>query len=188
MGVLVDDQIWCGCRAGAIWRPGREARYLFFILTFYQVMPPQPVHPELYASVKAAADAKFLAPTSIYKSAWIVAEYKRRGGTYRKDDDGSSKGLTRWFREAWVDLERPIKDARGRVVGHAPCGRAKATVEGTYPLCRPSKRVSKATPLTVAEIGRKKGKKKGAAVRPLEQVHADKQKVKHKGRVMFTAR
>lgn len=159
---------------------------------------PQPVHPELYASVKAAADAKFLAPTSIYKSAWIVAEYKRRGGTYRKDDDGgtyrkddgggSSKGLTRWFREAWVDLERPIKDARGRVVGHAPCGRAKATVEGTYPLCRPSKRVSEATPLTVTEIGKKKGKKKGAAVRPLERVKADKQKVKHKGRVMFTTR
>lgn len=40
-----------------------------------------PTNPLLYATVKKEADAKFDKP-SAYKSAWIVREYKRRGGTY----------------------------------------------------------------------------------------------------------
>jgi hypothetical protein len=134
---------------------------------------PTPVNKKLYDEVKADADKKFLAPTSVYKSAWIVAEYKRRGGLYR--EDGSKKGLTQWFKEKWVDLGRPKKDSKGNVVGYEECGRDHASVRGTYPLCRPSKRVNKSTPKTVGEIDKKK----------LPEVEKAKQKVKHKGRVNF---
>jgi len=52
----------------------------------------------------------------------------------------SSGGLTRWFKENWVDVKT------GK-----PCGRKKGEKRG-YPACRPSKRVSSKTPKTVGEM------------------------------------
>lgn len=42
-----------------------------------------PADPELYARVKAEAKAKFRVYPSIYANAWLVREYKKRGGTYK---------------------------------------------------------------------------------------------------------
>ena len=42
-----------------------------------------PTNPELYARVKAAAKAKFDVYPSAYANAWLVREYKKRGGGYR---------------------------------------------------------------------------------------------------------
>ncbi len=50
-----------------------------------------PVNAELYARVKAAAKAKFDVYPSAYANAWLVAEYKRRGGKY-KVKKGESAG------------------------------------------------------------------------------------------------
>ena len=52
----------------------------------------------------------------------------------------SSGGLTRWFKENWVDVKT------GK-----PCGRTKGENRG-YPACRPKKRVSSKTPKTVGEM------------------------------------
>ena len=52
----------------------------------------------------------------------------------------SSGGLTRWFKENWVDVKT------GK-----PCGRKKGEKRG-YPACRPSKRVSSKTPKTTKEM------------------------------------
>ena len=49
-------------------------------------------------------------------------------------------GLTRWFKENWVDVKT------GK-----PCGRSKGEKRG-YPACRPSKRVSSKTPKTTIEM------------------------------------
>jgi len=51
-----------------------------------------PTDPELYARVKAEAKKKFNVYPSAYANAWLVREYKKRGGGYRvgKDD---SEGL-----------------------------------------------------------------------------------------------
>ena len=43
---------------------------------------PKPKNPELYARVKAAAKRKFKVYPSAYANAWLVREYKKRGGTY----------------------------------------------------------------------------------------------------------
>lgn len=85
-----------------------------------------PTNPKLYAKVKKEADRVYLVP-SAYKSGWIVKTYKSLGGKYR--DDHRPRTLRRWFREKWVDI------------GHQP-----------YPVYRPTRRISKKTPLTVAEI------------------------------------
>ena len=52
----------------------------------------------------------------------------------------SSGGLTRWFKEEWVDVKT------GK-----PCGRKKGESR-SYPACRPKKRVSSKTPKTVGEM------------------------------------
>jgi hypothetical protein len=43
----------------------------------------KPTNPKLYAQVKAQAKKKFNRWPSAYGSAWLVKEYKRRGGGYR---------------------------------------------------------------------------------------------------------
>jgi hypothetical protein len=43
----------------------------------------KPTNPKLYAQVKAEAKQKFDRWPSAYGSAWLVKEYKRRGGGYR---------------------------------------------------------------------------------------------------------
>ena len=52
----------------------------------------------------------------------------------------SSGGLTRWFKENWLDVKT------GK-----PCGRKKGEKRG-YPACRPKNRVSSKTPKTVGEM------------------------------------
>ena len=59
---------------------------------------------------------------------------------WRKNVARSSGGLTRWFKENWVDVKT------GK-----PCGRQKGEKRG-YPACRPSKRVSSKTPKTTKEM------------------------------------
>ncbi len=60
--------------------------------------------------------------------------------TVRKTQAGAN--LRRWFREKWVDTRT------GK-----PCGRQKGEKRGT-PYCRPSKRVSKKTPVTASEMSK----------------------------------
>ena len=91
---------------------------------------PIPQDKALYARVKKEADEKYDKP-SAYKSMWIVKTYKQRGGTYL--EDGKEKKLDRWRREKWVDVAK----------------------QDQYPVLRPTKRISKDTPLTVKEISTK---------------------------------
>lgn len=119
---------------------------------------------KLYELVKKEADVKFLAPTSIYKSAWIVREYKTRGGEF-EDEPDDNKGLLRWFRERWVNVASSQ--------GSQPCGRKKATTKGRYPLCRPSIRITNQTPMTVSEIPKD----------VLERAVKQKQTIKNNGKI-----
>lgn len=85
-----------------------------------------PLDPDLYQKAREIAD-KTYAKSSAYKSGFIVKQYKKMGGKYA--DDNKGKPLKRWFRESWTDIGG--KD---------------------YPVYRPTKRISKKTPLTPSEI------------------------------------
>lgn len=89
---------------------------------------------DLYEKVKKEADKKYSKP-SAYKSGWIVQRYKELGGKYI--DDGKPKKLKRWFREEWRDIN-PFK------------------TETSYPVYRPTKRISPDTPKTLGEIAPEK--------------------------------
>ncbi len=112
---------------------------------------PVPKNKKLYNHVKKLANKKFKSPSGVYRSSWIVREYKKRGGKYigRKS---KNRGLQRWYREKWVDLKRPIRSKRK---GYHKCG----NVNGKYPLCRPSKRITSKTPKTYKELSKKSIKK-----------------------------
>jgi hypothetical protein len=43
---------------------------------------PKPKNPSLYSKVKAEAKRKFDVYPSAYANAWLVREYKKRGGKY----------------------------------------------------------------------------------------------------------
>lgn len=64
---------------------------------------------ELHARVKAEAKRKFKVYPSAYANAWMVKEYKKRGGGFRNDD------LKKWFNEKWVRMS-----AKGEILGE--CG------------------------------------------------------------------
>ena len=50
-----------------------------------------PTNPELYARIKSEAKAKFDVYPSAYANAWLVREYKRRGGGYRVTKENVEK-------------------------------------------------------------------------------------------------
>ena len=87
---------------------------------------PTPSNPTLYNKVKKYADTVYSKP-SAYKSGFIVKTYKKHGGTYIEDD--KPKDLQRWFKEQWTDIGNQ-----------------------DYPVFRPTKIISKDTPLIASEI------------------------------------
>ena len=76
------------------------------------------------------------------KSVEVLIEWRKNAPQKRKSSPNprAKGGLTRWFKENWVDVKT------GK-----PCGRSKGEKRG-YPACRPSKRVSSKTPKTVGEM------------------------------------
>ena len=49
-----------------------------------------PVNKPIYARVKAEVKRKFAVYPSAYANAWLVREYKKRGGTYRVEKKKSA--------------------------------------------------------------------------------------------------
>ena len=70
----------------------------------------------------------------------VLTEW-RKSVAKSKPNPRAKGGLTRWFKENWVDVKT------GK-----PCGRQKGEKRKGYPACRPSKRVSSKTPKTTKEL------------------------------------
>lgn len=111
-------------------------------------MKPSPTNTKLYNKVKQEAKQKFKVWPSAYASGWLVKEYKRRGGTY-SGKKSSSKGISRWYKEKWINVCKLPKKVS--------CGRSKlsATWKKNYPYCRPSKRITSGTPKLASELSKK---------------------------------
>ena len=140
-------------------------------------MPNIPINQVLYTRVKSQAKRKFKVWPSAYASAWLVKEYKKRGGTYKitksklrfsskkirsksrrkikKSKSRSRKyksksGLSRWFLEKWIDVcELP---------NIVPCGRSNSRRK--YPYCRPLYKITSKSPRIVRSLSKNDIKKK----------------------------
>lgn len=114
-------------------------------------MKNKPLNMALYNKVKNDAKRKFKVWPSAYGSAWLVKEYKRRGGKYsgsRSRSISKSTGIDRWMKEKWINIcKLPRK---------VSCGRSKLSKswKKNYPVCRPSKRITTGTPTLASEISR----------------------------------
>ena len=113
-------------------------------------IPENVVNKELYRKVKKEADGVFEDKTSAYKSMWISKTYKKRGGKYTGKKD-PKKGTIRWSKgEEWVQIKPYLKGEK------VACGADNKKNKA----CRPLKKVSKDTPITMNEIIKKWGVKK----------------------------
>jgi hypothetical protein len=93
----------------------------------------KPLDTKLYEKVKKEIYIR-IPKHSAYRSANVVREYKKRGGKFI--NDGKERTLSRWFQEKWKDVN-PNK------------------TKTSYPVYRPTVRVSRKTPLTLKEIDKK---------------------------------
>ena len=114
------------------------------INSWHFIYMPEPLNKKLYEEAKKIANETYK-KASAYKSGFIIKKYKELGGKYA--DDGKEKKLKRWFSEEWRDI---------------------GGLE--YPVYRPTKRISKDTPLTASEIN---------PIKAMEQIQL-KQKIKGK--------
>lgn len=89
--------------------------------------------PEIYERAKDIIYAKY-PKHSAYRSGQLVKLYKELGGRYEGDYEKTP--LKRWFDEKWQDVN-PDK------------------TKSSYPVYRPTVKVSKETPLTIKEIDKK---------------------------------
>lgn len=111
-------------------------------------VPNNVLNPSLYLKAKREADEKYQRPTSAYKSMYISKRYQEMGGKYK----GKKESLTgRWRKEEWVQIIPYVEDKK-----KVPCGDDNKKNKA----CRPLKKVSKDTPMTMKEITDKYGKKK----------------------------
>ena len=113
--------------------------------------------------------------SSIYRSGYIVQQYKKMGGRMASPRKTSPrKGLQRWFKEEWIQVVPYLTHGKvvacGRSVTQSPKRSAKRSTKRSpkrsvtrsarrLPACRPLHRITDDTPITVAELVALHGKK-----------------------------
>ena len=94
----------------------------------YMVGGAVPVNKKLYEKAKEVVYPRYKKP-SAYRSGAVVKLYKELGGKFKDAVGEKGRPLARWFAEEWKDVG-----------------------DKEYPVYRPTKRISKDTPLTPSEI------------------------------------
>ena len=105
------------------------------------------LNPEIYKKAKKKADETY-ERHSAYKSMYIQKVYKELGGKYKGKK--KTQGVTRWNEEKWIQV-KPYLESGKKI----ECGSGD-NKKG----CRPLKRISKDTPITLPELIKIHGKKK----------------------------
>ena len=114
---------------------------------------PEPMDKTLYKKVMKEIDEDLKKKGkrwSLYASGRLVKEYKKRGGKY-KGKKPKNDGVSRWFKEKWIDVCHLPKKVE--------CGRDEFSPK-KFPYCRPSVRVTKDTPKTSGELSKAELKKR----------------------------
>ena len=92
----------------------------------------KPSNQSLYDKIKLIINKRYK-KNSAYRSMAYIKEYKRQNGTFIKD--GKTKKLLRWKNEKWQDVN-PNRTKK------------------SYPVFRPTRRISIKTPLLDSEISK----------------------------------
>jgi len=106
------------------------------------------LNPKIYEKAKKIADEVYKRH-SAYKSMFLVKKYKELGGKISEEGERGSR-LANWRTEEWVQVLPFLKEGKKIACGS---GQQKKS-------CRPTKKVSSKTPLTIQELIKIHGKKK----------------------------
>ncbi len=102
-----------------------------------------PADQKLYDKIKENVKARVDRFPSAYASGQIVQEYtaamEKKGIAPYINPKPKNTNLGRWYAEDWIDIKT------GK-----PCGSVKTA--DYYPTCRPAKRITSKTPVTVKEL------------------------------------
>ena len=125
--------------------------------------------PEYKKAIKKANDT-YGPKSSIYRSSYIVKTYKDLGGKIgsspkRSPKRSPTKGLTRWFKEEWVQVVPYLEKKNKKECGGEKVGKRVGKA------CRPLHRITKDTPITISELLKIHSKQ--------DILHVAKQKEKH---------
>lgn len=97
---------------------------------------------------------------SAYKSMFALRMALKEDKEFKKEYDNYKKklsqttGLRRWLNEKWVQV-RPYIESNKII----ECGRNTGDDNPRVPACRPLRRISKDTPITIGEVLKKSSKK-----------------------------
>jgi hypothetical protein len=115
---------------------------------------------------------------SLYRSAQVVKEYKRRGGLYEnnKDDlDDDIMNLKKWFKQKWISANDYYHD--NEIVN---CGNSNTQEKyGEYPLCRPKELLEKMKKPEIKKLIDKKNKLKSDHLITENVLHTKKYNIKN---------
>ena len=113
--------------------------------------------PEYKKAIKKANDT-YGTKSSIYRSSYIVKTYKDLGGKISGSPKRSpkkssispkrspTKGLSRWFKEEWVQVVPYLENKNKKECGGEKVGKRVGKA------CRPLHRITKDTPITISEL------------------------------------
>ena len=105
--------------------------------------PNNIVDKQLYDNIVKQAKKKFKTWPSMYASSWVTQQYKSKGGKYIGNKPSKKTGISRWFKEEWVQVEGYLNGKK-----RIQCGSAIKKTKA----CRPLIRVDKKTPITLPEL------------------------------------
>ena len=105
----------------------------------------------VYKKAIKMANKEYGEKSSIYRSSRIVSLYKKMGGKISAKKNvkkSSKKGLTRWFKEQWIQVVPYLE--KGKVV---ECGGENMKWKRSAgKACRPLHRITDETPITIEEL------------------------------------
>ena len=108
----------------------------------------------VYKKAIKMANKEYGEKSSIYRSSRIVSLYKKMGGKIsskkgkKSVKKSSKKGLTRWFKEQWIQVVPYLE--KGKVV---ECGGENMKWKRSAgKACRPLHRITDETPITIEEL------------------------------------
>ena len=105
----------------------------------------------VYKKAIKMANKEYGEKSSIYRSSRIVSLYKKMGGKISAKKNvkkSSKKGLTRWFKEQWIQIVPYLE--KGKVV---ECGGENMKWKRSAgKACRPLHRITDETPITIEEL------------------------------------
>jgi hypothetical protein len=131
----------------------------------------KPKDKTLYNDIKKKIYKK-IPKHSLYRSALIQKEYKKKGGEYIDTEHNNKLNIPLWFNQKWISINDYV---RGDIV---ECGNNTAEQYNEYPLCRPLEIVNKISNNDLKRMIAEKNKLKNKPLRTKKVLGTDRYNIK----------